>query len=150
MMPDSANVLRPAEGQTRNYQASQQQRPMSSYQPPDMMANQALRLYTVHREDDVVTLTRAKYKLPAGAADALATIIKEYVTKDIEARVEGETLTVIASEEDQVRVRAFVVLLRDDANSAGTRNVPKRQGQPANKTSNGDNDAFSRSVGQVR
>jgi hypothetical protein len=148
---DSVFVVRPAEGQPGDYQTSQQPRPSPTYHPQSMTMT-TTRLYTTYREDDVVTLTRAKYKLPAGAADALATIIKDYVKKDIEARVEGETLTVIASEEDQARVRAFVVLLREDANSPATGNLPNHgtPGKPANKTSNGNNDPFSRSVGETR
>lgn len=66
-------------------------------------------------ETVVETLTRARYKLPAGTAQPTEDFIRQYVTADVEASAGGETgemLTVIASQDDQARVAGFIELLR--------------------------------------
>ncbi|HWB11879.1 MAG TPA: M56 family metallopeptidase [Pirellulales bacterium] len=62
---------------------------------------------------DVETLTRARYKLSEATANALASFVKEHVKSDVEVRVAGETLTVIASQEDQMKMGAFIELLHE-------------------------------------
>lgn len=62
--------------------------------------------------ESVETLTRARYKLPQDAGVALAAFIKQFADADVEARAEGETLTVTASPDDQRRIAAFVELLK--------------------------------------
>ncbi|HUY88675.1 MAG TPA: M56 family metallopeptidase [Pirellulales bacterium] len=64
---------------------------------------------------DVETLTRAKYKLPAGRAAALAAFIKEHVKEDVETKVDGDTLVVTAASDDQARIAQFVQLLKTTA-----------------------------------
>lgn len=61
---------------------------------------------------EVETLTRAKYKLPAGRAAALATFIKEHVKEDLETKVDGDTLVVTAASDDQTRIGQFIQLLK--------------------------------------
>jgi hypothetical protein len=75
------------------------------------------------RSPNVETLTRARYKLAEATAAALATFIKEHVKADIEARVDGDKLTVIASQEDQARIAGFIELL-DEAN--GLHDLPAK------------------------
>ncbi|HVX10217.1 MAG TPA: M56 family metallopeptidase [Pirellulales bacterium] len=137
--PAGSRILSQAAG----YSLSQAAGHPLAFQPRTITMN-AARSYVVHREDDIVTLTRAKYKLPDGAASALAAIVKDFVKKDIEARVEGETLTVIASEEDQARIRAFVVLLREDVNSTPSNNTSSNatQGRPGSQSPTG-NDPYA-------
>ena len=62
--------------------------------------------------EDIETLTRAKYKLPPGRAQALAAFIKAQVKEDVETRVDGETLIVTATADDQARIGQFVQLLK--------------------------------------
>jgi hypothetical protein len=64
-------------------------------------------------DESVETLTRARYKLPQETADALAVFIKQFVKSEVEAKAEGETLTVTASRDDQARIAAFLLLLKD-------------------------------------
>lgn len=61
----------------------------------------------------VETLTRAKYKLPQDASEALAAFIKQFAKADVDARAEGGTLTVTASQEDQRRIANFVEMLKE-------------------------------------
>lgn len=61
---------------------------------------------------DIETLTRAKYKLPSGRAEALAAFIKQHVKEDVETRIDGETLVVTATADDQARIGQFVQLLK--------------------------------------
>lgn len=70
------------------------------------------------RDHAVETLTRARYKLSEPTASALASFIQEHVKGDVEARVAGDTLTVIASQEDQAKIGAFVELLDDERGPA--------------------------------
>lgn len=63
--------------------------------------------------ESVEALTRSRYKLPQETADALAVFIKQFVKTEVEAKAEGEMLTVTASREDQARIAAFLQLLRD-------------------------------------
>lgn len=69
--------------------------------------------------EDVETLTRAKYKLPAGRAQALAAFIKAQVKEDVETRVDGETLIVTATADDQTRIGQFVQLLKKTPEEPG-------------------------------
>ncbi|HVW35769.1 MAG TPA: hypothetical protein VHB99_00640, partial [Pirellulales bacterium] len=62
--------------------------------------------------EDIETLTRAKYKLPAGRAEALAAFIKAQVKEDVETRIDGDTLVVTATADDQARIGQFVQLLK--------------------------------------
>lgn len=89
----------------------------------------------------VETLTRARYKLPEATAAALAAFIKEQVKTDAEAKADGETLTVTASEEDQSRIAGFVELLREHRATVRIENdlralpvQPAGTGQPSPRT----------------
>lgn len=84
-----------------------------------------------HRSYQVETLTRAKYKLPEATAQALASFIQEHVKGDVEARVSGDTLTVIALQEDQARIDAFIGLLGESARpAAGEPLAPPKPNAP--------------------
>jgi hypothetical protein len=75
--------------------------------------------------DPVETLTRAKYKLTEATATALASFIKEHVKSEVDTKVDGDTLTVIASAEDQAKVGAFVDLLRGKPSAPGPAGLPR-------------------------
>jgi beta-lactamase regulating signal transducer with metallopeptidase domain len=68
-----------------------------------------------HRGYDVETLTRAKYKLGPNVANDMAMFIQAHLKNDIDVRTESDTLSVIASQEDQERIAGFIELLRDEA-----------------------------------
>lgn len=70
---------------------------------------------------EIENLTRAKYKLPSGRADALAAFIKAQVKEDVETRVDGETLIVTATADDQTRIGQFVQLLKKTPEEPGLR-----------------------------
>lgn len=67
---------------------------------------------------DVETLTRARYKLPASTAAALTSFIHDHVKAHVEMVTEGETLTVTASHEDQLRIATFIELLREPSDES--------------------------------
>ena len=67
----------------------------------------------------VEALTRARYKLTDATASALATFIKEHARTEVETKVDGDTLTVIASADDQAKIGAFVDLLHDQPRAHG-------------------------------
>jgi hypothetical protein len=67
----------------------------------------------------VETLTRARYKLSQETAEALATFMGQHVKRDVQVQVAGETLTVIASQEDQAKIGAFIELLDNEQGAAG-------------------------------
>ena len=64
---------------------------------------------------DVETLTRAKYKLPPGRAQALAEFIQAQVKEDVETKVDGDMLVVTASSDDQTKIGHFIQLLKKTA-----------------------------------
>ncbi len=66
---------------------------------------------TPDRSESVETLTRAKYKLPQATAEALAVFLKQHAKSEIEIKVEGETVIVTASPDDQSRIGQFIRLL---------------------------------------
>lgn len=72
-----------------------------------------------HLPADIETLTRARYKLPAATAEALASFIGKYVDAHLDASTDGETLTVTASQEDQLRIASFIELLRERPDQPG-------------------------------
>ena len=74
--------------------------------------------------DPVEALTRAKYKLTEATATALASFIKEHVKSEVDTKVDGDTLTVIASAEDQAKIGAFVDLLRGKPAAPGPAGLP--------------------------
>ena len=81
------------------------------------------------RDYEVETLTRARYKLPEATAKALASFIQEHVKSDVETKVEGDTLSVTASNEDQMRIAAFIELLREQVRTLGVPGQPKADHQ---------------------
>jgi hypothetical protein len=99
--------------------------------------------YAVARQPDdipgrgevVETLTRVKYKLSAGKAQALAAFLQQYGNDGVETKVEGETLTITASADAQARIGQFIQWLEP---------APQRQPQPAIRQRSSNNpDPFS-------
>jgi hypothetical protein len=106
---------------TADQRPSEMQKPASS-QAADSFIRSSLLVAQNHYAQgrpayDIETLTRARYKLPGPMANALASFIEQYVKNDVEARVTGETLTVIASQEDQAKIGAFIELLRKETDA---------------------------------
>jgi hypothetical protein len=62
---------------------------------------------------DVVTLSRAIYKLPHAKGEALATLLKQHSKVEIlEARVEGDSLVITTTPEAQRAIAQFVSLIQ--------------------------------------
>ena len=60
---------------------------------------------------ELQTLTRAKYKLSAARAEALATLLTAQTGGDVEVRVENELLVITATPEAQQSIGAFIQFL---------------------------------------
>ncbi len=74
-------------------------------------------------DGESVSLTRAKYKLPAGKADEVAEFLKANLSDDVEVRVKDGALQVTATTGDQAAIAQFVRLLQ-------THNFAKSQSNP--------------------
>ena len=84
----------------------------------------------------VETLTRAKYKLPPGRAQALAEFIQAQIKEEVETKVDGDTLVVTASSDDQAKIGQFIQLLKT---------TPERREAPEERRDDGrsSSDAFA-------
>ena len=60
---------------------------------------------------EIVTLSRATYKLPPGKAAALASFLRENVTAELDIGVRGDTVTITTSVEDQQTIGKLIRLL---------------------------------------
>jgi beta-lactamase regulating signal transducer with metallopeptidase domain len=95
---------------------------------------------------ELQTLTRAKYKLSAARAEALATLLTAQTGGDVEVRVENELLVITAPPEAQQSIGAFIQFLGrypeptsddpvgfsdpGDPNFPGTPGAPSRSYEP--------------------
>jgi hypothetical protein len=70
-------------------------------------------LHSGKESADVMTLSRAIYKLPHAKAEALATLLKQHSKVEIlEARVEGDSLVITTTPEAQRAIAQFVSLIQ--------------------------------------
>lgn len=87
----------------------------TSGQPPQFVSRLPI---AVTADPDVQTLTRAKYRLNAAKAEALAEFVKAHVTAEVDTKVEGDLLIVTAAPDIQQRIGQFVKLMQESPKTA--------------------------------
>ncbi|MEX2119878.1 MAG: M56 family metallopeptidase [Pirellulales bacterium] len=91
--------------------------------PHVIHATPTLHVARVAGAGDMQMLSRAKYRLPEGKAEALAAFIQEHVKAEVDTKVDGEVLIITAEPHAQTAIAQFIRLM-DPRQPTQARNVP--------------------------